>query len=309
MSLEEIGISPDFVAAARRCHLDVSTEKDAERLRRADWRPLQGGFNNKVYRIECRSRQYCLKFYKVDDRPRAQREWAALRFLARRGFDYAPTPFYYEEDPRAPLVVMEFFEGVQLGRAHLFREQLDMLVRRVKELQAIAYEPGIEGLAALEGLTRLEGMVSFMAAADPLCREGEECLELWGKWMRGEEPAMVRTPAGLIFTRMDTNLDNCLWDGQNLRFVDLEYGGWTDQAFDLAEQVEHDQSRGTPDETWAYFVEQFDLGSEERCRLVAARRVMAFFWARLFWPREGTGALPKFRAQVARVRKLCTREL
>ena len=308
MSLEETGISPDFIAAARQCHLDESTEKDAERLRRAGWRPLQGGFNNKVYRIECRGRHYCLKFYKVDDRQRAQREWAALQFLARRGFDCAPTPFYYEEDPRAPLVLMEFFEGVPLGGEHLVRAQLDMLVRRVKELQAIAYEPGIKDLAVLDGLTRLEGMASFMAVADPLCREGEECLELWEEWMRGEEPAIVRSPAELIFTRMDTNLANCLWDGKNLRFVDLEYGGWTDQAFDLAEQVEHDQSRGTPDEKWDYFVEQFDLGTEERCRLVAARCVMVFFWARRFWPRDETRASPKFRAQVERVRQLCTRE-
>jgi thiamine kinase-like enzyme len=104
---------------------------------------------------------------------------------------------------------------------------------------------------------------------------------------------------------MDTNLANCLWAEGDMRFVDLEYSGWTDQFFDLAEQVEHGQSRGTPDAEWESFVDQFDLNREEQKRFFAAQCLMAFFWAMKYWPLKGMQASEPFRTQVGRIEQLC----
>ena len=305
-SLEAIGVSPDFVEAARREHLNAASEVDKDVLKEASWHPLEGGFNNGVYSVECAGRKFCFKFYKVDGKQRALREWTALGFLRKRKFGYVPRPFYYEEDDRAPLVVMEFVEGESLGYHHLDREQLGGLFERVEELHAISCDAAVENLRALDGQTRLEGMDRRMRGVDPAGRDEKDCLVLWCKWMQGAGPELVSAPAELIFSRMDDNLANCLWDGRDMRFVDLEYGGWTDRAFDLAEQVEHGQSRSTPHVEWEWFVGQFVLSAEEHRRFEAAQRLMVFFWARLYGLRKGIEPSEKFTAQVERVRWLCS---
>jgi thiamine kinase-like enzyme len=66
-----------------------------------------------------------------------------------------------------------------------------------------------------------------------------------------------------------------------VRIVDLEHAGWTDRAVDLADLLEHAQARGTPDDDWASLVSGFGLDRREHARLLAARRMFAFFWLAL----------------------------
>ena len=300
-----LGIRSDLVCALRRRHLGAAAEGDLVLLESAGCQLLEGGFNNGVYRVMGDGGPLCFKFFKVDDRQRDRREWAALNFLRRQGFDYVPRPLHCETDGRVAFLVMEFLEGAHLGDSHLDSRQRAKLVERVRALHAISYDAAVQGLGKIEGRTRLEGMDRFMEAADCGTGESRLCLKLWREWAGGEDGKLVGVPADLIFSRMDTSLGNCLWDGREMRFVDLEYGGWTDRIFDLAEQVEHVRSRGTPDAEWALFVEQFDLGPEERQRFLAAQRLMAFFWASKFWPEKGGEASERFKAQVERIGRLC----
>jgi len=310
MSLEELGISPDFVVSARRWHKGATTGEDLAGLRSAAWCPLFGGRNNGVYSAECGGRKFCFKLYKADERQRAPREWEALNFLAGRGYSYSPRPFYFEEDPEAPLVVMEFAEGVSLGGKHLDRAQLRALVEAQKTLNAIPFEEGHNLFRVLDGSRRLEGMKNFMQMADPneLGEAAAEALAMWREWLQGPDPETIARPAPLVFSRVDPNLANCLWDGTRMRIVDFEYSGWADRPFDIAEVAEHVQSRGTPEAEWGWFVEQFELSAAERRRFAAAKRFMALFWVMLLWRGargQDASEWEKFAAQVERTRRLC----
>ncbi len=100
-------------------------------------------------------------------------------------------------------------------------------------------------------------------------------------------------------------LANLMWDGDTIRLGGLEYGGWTERVFGLAEQVEHVQSRGTPDSEWEWYLQQFPLQPEEHIRLKQAQRLLAFDWARRFWPAQGGRSSDNFIEQVERVSHLC----
>lgn len=305
MFLEELSLSPNFIDVARRYHLGISTDQDQILLEQAHWRRLEGGLNNGVYSIKTPTGKHCFKFYKVDGRQRDQREWAVLQFLSTRGFSYVAQPLFYEKNDQAPLIILEFIEGHHLGSCCLDKVQLALLFERMKEMQAILYDVEVKGLGRLEGRTRMEGMDRFMCSVEPFGQQSKDCLKLWGTWAKSEDPNYICASAPLSFSRMDTSLANCLWDGQHLHFVDLEYAGWTECVFDLAEQVEHDQSRGTPDAAWDGFIKQFDLTIEERKRYLAARRLMAFFWGMKFWPSRDAEISERFTTQVERIRLLC----
>ena len=120
-------------------------------------------------------------------------------------------------------------------------------------------------------------------AGDALAQEAHA---LWQTWRKGDDPALLLEPAPQAFSRGDPNLANCSWSRQRLRIVDFEYSGWSDRATDLADLVEHVQSRGTPDESWEWFVEQFNMSGSEWSRFQAARRLSALFWLMKMWARR-----------------------
>jgi len=145
------------------------------------------------------------------------------------------------------------------------------------------------------------------SALAPLALEANS---LVAAWLKGSDPGILAQPASLVFCRGDPNLANCLWDGQHLRIVDFEYSGWNDRAFDLADLVEHVQSRGTPDEEWAWFVEQFALSPDERMRFQAAQQLIALFWLLKLWPprevsESDSPERERFASQLRRARCLC----
>ena len=110
---------------------------------------------------------------------------------------------------------------------------------------------------------------------------------LYGKpGAKGMIPRCFSSRRHRYSTRGDPNLANCSCSRQRLRIVDFEYSGWSNRAVDLADLVEHVQSRGTPDESWEWFVEQFRMSGSEQKRLLAARRLSALFWVMKMWARR-----------------------
>jgi phosphotransferase family enzyme len=81
-----------------------------------------------------------------------------------------------------------------------------------------------------------------------------------------------------VFGRGDPNLRNFLWNGHTLRLVDFEYAGWSDRAHELADLIEHPESRATPDSSWQAFIDRFDLPKPRTpttpCRAPPARPVL-----------------------------------
>ncbi len=82
----------------------------------------------------------------------------------------------------------------------------------------------------------------------------------------------------------DGNIANFLWDGERCRLVDFEDGGLSDQAFEIADLVEHLSVwlRGVlaTEDLLRLLVSDPDAG--ERAR--QARRVPAFYWLNMLLP-------------------------
>jgi thiamine kinase-like enzyme len=235
----------------------------------------------------------CIKLYKVDERRRAEREWRALCLLVDRGLAIAPQPIHYSPDPELPAVVMEFVPGISLREHPLGPDETAALAATLQQFYALTpdvidYPHNVIGTPAVL-MQRVESWLAQLAdrADDPLTTQIRDVTALWS---REDDWAILNQAAPAVFSRGDPNLANCLWDGQRVRCVDLEYSGWSDLAFDLADLMEAQPSRHIGAASWKHFLAFFALHDPAmQQRLDAARRLCAVFWILLLWLRRERG--------------------
>ena len=208
-----------------------------------------------------------------------------------------------------------------MGEQCLTRAQLSALADALRGMHAITPESAGEraspinrwALGKIRQFKYHNWRIKLAKLAKPLtvsapAREAHDLLQMW---LRGADQAILLQPAPAVFSPADHNLANCLWDGERLRIVDFEFSGWSDRGFDLAEQTEHIQSRGTPDEAWEWFVGQLDLSPAERIRFQSAQRLLALFWVLKLWPRAAPTSdsrHERFVSQLGRAQRLCSRD-
>jgi thiamine kinase-like enzyme len=132
-------------------------------------------------------------------------------------------------------------------------------------------------------------------------------LRLIEGWLGSSDAITAQREDRRVFSRVDTSLANALWDGAGVRFVDLEYAGWLAPCLDLAEQVEHVQSRGTADDTWLEIVNCVDPELPEELR-VAGQRLLVLEWLVRFWPADGKSS-QDFLTYLRRAENLCREDL
>lgn len=260
---------------------------DLAELARAGITPIVGGGNNTLYRCEHGNQDCCIKLYRTDDRRRDEREWQAINFLAMHVPGLAPRPFAHSRDADLPLVAMEYLPGTPLRSLKVEQHQLDALAERLRQIYAITPETADYPDQSTGAATALVARVEAWAeTATPPVRA------LLERWLAGDDPAGLRQPAAPVFGTGDPNLANWLWDGAELRRIDLEYAGWCDLANELADLVEGPWARILPDETWSAFVARFD--ALDRDRFAAARRLLAHFWLALFDARDSAQLAQQF---------------
>jgi hypothetical protein len=299
-----------LIAAIRRHHLDAFTEQDRALLAAAQLSRLEGGRNNAAYACNIGDQRACVKLYRVDDRNRAEREWRTLTALAALQLPEAPTPYDYDPDPALPIVVMQFVAGTPLGDRPLADRQLTALHHAHARLFEIT--PSVLPRVALPAVsTDARQMLRLVkhayvahANTDGATPRARQALDCWQAWSTSPDPDLLTAPAPSVFGRGDPNLRNCLWNDDTLRIIDLEYAGWSDRAHELADLIEHPESRATSDHSWHAFVNRFDLPGLEHQRLLAARRLLALFWTSRMWPSPHEPASRRFTAQVQRTATL-----
>jgi hypothetical protein len=311
----------ELAQVVRRVHQAVATPADRRRLEALGWRALPGGMNNVVYALQDSESSggsgspLVFKCYRVDGRDRAGREWRALRVLAAHGGGLAPRPVAYDPDGACPVIVMALVPGEPLRGRPLTPDRLRALAELRRHLynltpeseaaSRIALPPVVGSVAAIAARVRA-AHPALRASADAPARE---LAGLVASWTAGPDPGLLAAPAPAVFSAGDGNLANYLWDGRRLRRLDFEYSGWSDRAVDLADLVEHDGSRATPDDAWGAVVEGFALSLPEQARFAAARRLWALFWAVLLCGRAGPNPPDqgRFAAQLTRAARLLAR--
>jgi hypothetical protein len=115
-------------------------------------RPLTGGRNNEVYSWAGPQTPICIKLYKLDERRRAQREWAALTLLAQHCADYAPTRLWIDETSPAPAIGMSLLPGRPLPEAKDITMVLTALAETIRTVQEIPLNPPLATWDRLDSL-------------------------------------------------------------------------------------------------------------------------------------------------------------
>jgi aminoglycoside phosphotransferase (APT) family kinase protein len=234
------------------------------------------GLNNALYRIRINGDVYACKLFIVDERRRAQREWGALCTLGAAGLKLAPEPVAFAPDGPLPqpAIVYRWVNGETLAGNPLTIADLQALVAALGQVHRAPATPKCERLVAWHqpvnyaaylaeiraaaeqvrawvagpGAQRpdLPGWAADIPAAVPLIAEAVRLAEavVAGASTPGDCP----TPA---LVRVDGNLDNVLRTaGGSLVFLDWEYSGWGDPAYDLAELRWHPRGQHVSQAQW-----------------------------------------------------------
>src|SRR5262249_60107614 len=119
-------------------------------------------------------------------------------------------------------------------------------------------------------------------AAMPEDDLAQESASLLKGWLASPDAYLLAGPAPTVFSRGDANLANALIHDGGIRFVDFEYAGRSDAAFDLGDIVEHVEAQRVPEELWTPFLARFLPDAAAWARFHAARRLAAHFWLTIF---------------------------
>ncbi|MFI0418646.1 phosphotransferase family protein [Spongiactinospora sp. 9N601] len=248
-------------------------------------RPLTGGRNNLVYGRADSGHETCMKLYKVDERRRVDREWAALTLMAENDIDQVPIPLWYDPDPRSPAIGMTMVPGKHLDSTDV--SQLKALATAHTRLQQLP----LRGLLAetdridsaahyIHRLTTIWPQQLADHRDDPLTAD---MFRLLSQWDASGDRQLLTEPAEPVFSRGDANLLNWLWADGTIGCVDFEFAGRSDAAFDAADLIEHISARSVSDETWHTLIPELGVDHSSIKRFSAARRTTTLRWLAVLW--------------------------
>jgi hypothetical protein len=206
------------------------------------------------------------------DRGEHEREWLMLCALDQRAPGLAPKPLGADLSADPPTVTMSRLPGVPLS-ARLGPAELDVLADAMQRQWSVPVEdlPPRRFLpdAVIETVQR---DLAGCRGPDVVGRAVEVALTVHSGDLSGRR----------VVGHGDANLANYLWDGQRVRVVDFEDGGWSTLDYELASLVEH---RSAADTDWGGFVARFGVDPEQ---LRPARLVCAVLWLRVLMRRRGS---------------------
>ncbi|MEM7680325.1 MAG: aminoglycoside phosphotransferase family protein [Planctomycetota bacterium] len=259
---------------------------------------LEGGRNNRVYRLDFRDRSPALlKLYfrsPDDPRDRLGNEWAFSRFAWERGCRQVPEPLARDVEHR--LGLYRFVEGRPLQSAEVATDHVEQAVRFVGELNRGVDPRTLDDLPTASevcfGLAEHAALVESRVqrcAVDAGAAQGFVAQELIPRWRAVRSRLEDQAAQGLAdvgpaaASPSDFGFHNAILrpDGR-LVFHDFEYAG-QDDAARIACDFFHQPRIPAPAERFHGFVQglgaALGLGEAfaERCR--ALRPVYAVKWA------------------------------
>jgi aminoglycoside phosphotransferase (APT) family kinase protein len=304
---------PAWLPLLRKPYEDILSSRASWDLALPDRTPVHvergsQGFNNAVYRVAIKGATFTCKLFVVDERQRAEREWAAICAAQESGELLAPVPvaFAPEGPLPQPAIISQWVEGASLTAERLTASQLDDLVLAVARIHRIRPAAGLEFLTAwhqpanftdylaeargfldpvrawaagVAGQTR--DLPSWVADLPELLPLIEVTLDDAEREARAAGPTIggLAVPA---LIRIDGNLDNVLRraDGR-LIFVDWEYSGWGDPAFDLAELRWHPRTLNIAQADWEAALNAYPAPADDadfRRRLAVYSHLLPVWW-------------------------------
>ncbi len=261
---------------------------------------IEGGANNRVFRVDADGRRLLLKWYFLhpnDPRDRLSAEYSFARFAWQNGIRSLPQPL--ASSPSDRLGLYEFIDGRQLSSAEITSTHLEAALNFYDRLNGHKSHPDAAKLpnaseawfSIRDHLTCVEQRIEVLREIDDMAAVHRDAVrfvehELIPVW--NDTIELVHTNARRWNLPLDSQLDHddrCLSPSDfgfhnaiveragTIRFIDFEYAGWDDPAkmvCDFFCQVEVTIPRGN----FAYFTESIIAmepqakGLERRIRLL-----------------------------------------
>lgn len=272
-------------------------------------RRLSGGYNNDVYWVILDGEAYIYKFYVNDDRRRAKREYDALVLAHQLGYDIAPIPCLVDESLTIsphPLVIYHALHGEPVGFRSLSDSEFYALLQAYQKVyrinsercnapllpavgQPFGFKPYFNDIWEQLGvyLTYCMQFEANPAAAPGWCKTDVRSLlrqavedfayEIVQNYLEVDQENLL-----LSLCRSDPNLNNVILSaGGVMRFVDWEYSGWGDPAFDIAQLFHHPRTELITQAQWDAFVRRYQPPRDDDTfsqRLWVYDRLTAVWW-------------------------------
>lgn len=222
--------------------------------------PMQGGWNNRVFRIQTATGAFLLKQYfrdATDTRDRLGTEWRFARLLWNGGVRDVPQPLAMDDASGAAL--FEWIEGRPLGFEEVTSARVDEAVRFAVSIQVLRHEstraiqPASEACFTFnDHVALVQRRIERLAGVDAIsdCHLQvqrwtiEELLPRWDALLRrtasglqtmAVNPTEVLPTAHRCLSPSDFGFHNTLrrtvsLQADRLAFFDFEYAGWDDPA-------------------------------------------------------------------------------
>jgi thiamine kinase-like enzyme len=226
-------------------------QQNADVYQDEHWRltRVNGGANGIVYHAQSNTANQsdlAVKITQPDGRHRAEREYAATLALRLAGYDVCPHPIYHREHfpgLPGPLVISAWLAGERLETAPApeDRNTWVAILTAMGEIHSLtpkqsrvhlrpaffaAREPAIIMNRLHERMDRLpEGIIGGLRHEQIRRLLQTACRQLPERWEKPVDERLVLD---------DVNPRNMILGNGLIRFVDWEYSGWADPAFDLA---------------------------------------------------------------------------
>lgn len=262
---------------------------------------LYGGNNNQVYSYTSNKEKYCIKLYR--DADRAIKEVNALSFMHASKMGLCPIPLQFSNQC-FPILVMSYIEGDSFGEIDI----TDIHLRKLSSALKSLYELETDGTTwAVNCNSRrmynrvVEQIQNVTPGGSPSLKLAHRLISIWLESVNQN----LFNENKCHFSHGDPNLHNLVWAEGDCKMIDFEYAGWSEKLFDLADLLEHPQSRKVNDYLWDEFMEGFSLTKEERITFKSYRTLVSIFWLMKFWPSDNDTEINRvpdlFMSQLNRV--------
>jgi hypothetical protein len=220
-------------------------------------RPLPGGANNRVFRVERDGHPVLLKAYfqhPEDRRDRLGAEYAFCAFAWESGLRALPRPL--AQDPERRLGLYEFIEGRKLLPGEVDHEAIRQALMFLTDVNRHRHLPAAQALPVaseayfsvaghLDCIERRLQVLSGITSVSEIDTEAAAFVrvQLVPAWRRVRDwvehraralaidPGSELPPADRRISPSDFGFHNAiLTEGGRLRFIDFEYAGWDDLA-------------------------------------------------------------------------------
>ncbi|MFX0090801.1 MAG: hypothetical protein ACFFBD_03480 [Candidatus Hodarchaeota archaeon] len=250
--------------------------------------PIDGGFNNILYRATSAEGEIAIKITKRDSRDRVGREYNSLEMLYRTGLQIAPIPILLERDRYTnPVVILSWHTGPVSAEIPKNAAEWQCLIQHYVTIHTFVPDKTTAQLpqAALTP-TNPQHIIDRIKEEFfhiPLDARSSKLKSVLNQTKQMSFPRWSKPQ--LTLSRCDPNILNFIRRPKTWVSVDWENRGWGNPFFEIGDLMAHPAYLGVSSKCWNQVIRSYcsQRNDEEApFRIGTYYRLMLVWWATFF---------------------------